>query len=1599
MGYLENGLENSLYDSEFEHDACGFGFVCNVKGAVASSIVQNGLTILKNMNHRGAVGSEPNSGDGAGILLQIPDKFFRKCLAQQGIEIPDLVEYGVGQFFFPQGKAEREQIKNIVTNVLKKELDLIAWRSVPTNNSFLGETPLKNEPVIEQLFVKRKKKKHPSDSKRKLASSASDGKEISLESKLYLLRKVIEKKVDLSKVPTKDYFFPVSFSSKTIVYKGQLTTYQLGEYYLDLQDPDMESALAIVHSRFSTNTFPSWKLAHPFRVVAHNGEINTKRGNVNWMKAREPFLDSNVYKKDDIIAMQPLVRKENSDSMNFDSMLEFLVKSGKSISEAMMILIPEAWEEDHLMEKAKRDFYRFYAGFIEPWDGPAAIAFTDGRYIGGVLDRNGLRPSRYTLYDDDVLVMASEGGVIDRSFDKVVLNRKLEPGKILLIDLEEGKILSDREVKHQIAKKLPYNEWQEKIFSLTKLTKLIPQSKTKSLRSSNSKNSGEESLSLFSKLARVYGYSQEDFRTVLLPMLTTGSETTGSMGRDIPLAVLSKKPVLLFNYFYQLFAQVTNPPIDPIREKKFMSLKVYLGPQKKLFDLNKKFIPRPLLECDSPILTEREMELLRKKQVQQVGKSKFLLNSRIISSSYQVEEGLEKALKRVIKQVEQAVEHEKNPAEIIIISDKEVRNKQMFIPSLLITSAVHQELVKKKNRSKCSIVIETGEARETHHMALLLGFGANAVNPYLVWESFDWLKEEGLVSRKILNQKLSENYRKAIDKGLLKIISKMGISTIRSYIGAQIFEAIGIGEELIDKYFSGLQSRIGGIGLKELERDYRWHLNYAFPALSSSPDKAIKANFKGNFGLSNLVAGGDYQWRLRGEKHLFNPETVHLLQHSCRTNNYELFTAYSKKVDDQSDDVFTLRGLLEFSDSTSIPIDQVEPKEEIFKRFVTGAMSFGSISWEAHTLLAKAMNYLGGRSNTGEGGEDPIRYVKQEDGISLRSAIKQIASGRFGVTANYLVNADEIQIKVAQGAKPGEGGQLPGHKVDSVIAKVRHSTPGVELISPPPHHDIYSIEDLAELIFDLKSINPRAEVSVKLVSSLGVGTIAAGVVKGYADKVIIAGHDGGTGASPISSIKYAGLPWELGLAETHQTLVLNKLRQRARLQTDGQIKTARDMVIATLLGAEEWGLATTALVVMGCIIMRKCHLNTCPVGVATQRKELRKLFSGELSHLINFFTFLAEDTRKIMAQLGFSTVNEMVGRVDKLKVRSDLKKIGNPKIEKIDLSKLLYSPDVKRVSDNFCCVAQSNIVAKNFEQKYLKEIREKIAKKTKVSISSKIKNTDRAVGSLTSYEITKVYGEKGLPRKSVNFFLEGSAGQSFAAFATKGMNFVLQGEANDYFAKGLSGADIVVKFPEGQSSRLNGFVPSQVGSEAGQTGASSSNIILGNVALYGATSGNVYVGGLAGERFGVRNSGVEAVVEGIGVHGLEYMTGGKVIVLGEIGRNFASGMSGGIAYIHKAKANLNNVNLEMVNIKPISDKKEILYFKHKITEHYKLTGSERAGYILGDFEEHIKQFVKVIPTQYEKILLALEEQGKKEKKPSNLKLEKRVNKKNTNKVA
>ncbi|MDX2189866.1 MAG: glutamate synthase large subunit [Bacteroidota bacterium] len=1509
---MTENIQNGLYDPSFEHDACGIGFVANLKGRKSHKIVEDALYMLTRMYHRGACGCEENTGDGAGILIQTPHEFFLSECVKAGFSLPSFGSYGVGVVFFPSDEKLREDCREILErNIEKLDMKLLGYRKVPTDNkrADIGPTSLSKEPVIEQVFVQR-----PDD-----IENPDD-----FERKLFILRNYVTRLVKESIEKAKDDFYIATFSYKTVVYKGQLTTNQVEPYFPDLENPDLVSAIAVVHSRFSTNTFPSWKLAQPFRYIAHNGEINTVKGNVNWIKANEPVFESALFSKEEIEMIKPVCDISMSDSSNLDNVIELLTLNGRSLPHVMMMLVPEAWDGNDQMEDYKKAFYEYHASIMEPWDGPASISFTDGKIVGATLDRNGLRPSRYVLLDDDTLIMASESGVIPIDQSKVVMKGRLQPGKMFVADLEQGRIISDEELKKDICTRRPYNEWLAK-FKIN--LKDLPSAHRSYLPL-------EGDLLLKKQLA--FGYSSEDMRVVLAPMAEDGKEPIGSMGQDTPLAILSDQAQHISSYFKQLFAQVTNPPIDPIREKMVMSLVSYLGGVMNLLEESPKHCH--IVALQQPILSNKDLERLR-----YIDHAHF--QTKTIPITFRADQyvagGLEKALDKICSYAADAVE---DGYEIVLLSDRGIDSDHAPIPSVLATAAVHHHLIRKGLRSKIGLVVEAGDVWETHHFALLIGYGASAVNPYLAFESINDLKRDGVIKADLPEDKLQYNYIKAVGDGLLKIMSKMGISTLQSYTGAQIFEALGISKKVVDKYFTGTVSRIGGIDLDGLAKEALIKHSLAFPEKEIPNPK--------------LEVGGYYQWKRRGEAHLFNPESIHLLQLSTKKNDYNLFKKYTKVINEQSKKAITLRSLLTFKPGKSIPIDQVEPVESIVKRFATGAMSFGSISFEAHTTLAIAMNRIGAKSNTGEGGEDEIRYEKMANGDTMRSAIKQVASARFGVTANYLTNADELQIKMAQGAKPGEGGQLPGHKVDDWIGRVRHSTPGVELISPPPHHDIYSIEDLAQLIFDLKNSNRAARISVKLVSEAGVGTIAAGVAKAKSDVVLIAGHDGGTGASPISSIRHAGLPWELGLAEAHQTLVKNKLRSRIVVQSDGQMRTGKDIAIATLLGAEEWGVATAALVVEGCIMMRKCHLNTCPVGVATQDAELRKRFTGNPDHVVNFFMMLAQDLREIMAELGFKTINEMVGRSDMLEMRSDIE---HWKYKKVDLSQLLYK---EKNDDNLTLYnseSQKHGLEDQIDFKLLKVASASIEKGEKVSASFEVTNTDRAIGTILSNEITKKYKAKGLPKGTVHFKFKGSAGQSFGAFNCSGIKLELEGEGNDYFGKGLSGAELIC-YPDKKSK----FNPSK-------------NIIIGNVAFYGATSGEAYIRGMAGERFCVRNSGATAVVEGIGDHGCEYMTGGYAVILGETGRNFGAGMSGGHAYVYDPnKTFAKNCNMGMIDLDPLEDE-DVSLLNRLITNHFNYTNSDIAEIILSNFNQELKNFVKVFPKGY-KAVLQKKKQQKVEKK-------------------
>ena len=1376
---------------------------------------------------------------------------------------------------------------------------------MPVDPAPLGKTALSTQPIIEQIFVKR----------------SADIKDLdTFERKLYVIRKYAERSIERSALKQAAYFYPVSLSCKTIVYKGMLTPNQLKPYFLDLQDKRLESAFALVHSRFSTNTFPAWSLAQPFRYLCHNGEINTLRGNMNWMKAREAIFESDVFSKEDLAKIKPVITEEQSDSACIDNVIELLSLAGRSLAHGMMMLIPEAWSKDQEIDPHKKSFYEYHAALMEPWDGPASIAFTDGEVIGATLDRNGLRPSRWVLTKDDFLVLASEAGVIDFAAETIVAKGRLQPGKMLLADLRAGRIITDDELKEKICRQRPYKAWVEKgKFHLSKLA-----------QPSDIQNPVRGSIR---QKQQQFGYSLEDLRFILAPMAETGKEPIGSMGSDTPPAVLSNKAQNIYNYFRQLFAQVTNPPIDPIREESVMSLTSFVGEQKNLLAETPEHFH--VIELPQPVLLNEELERLRWVDEPGFQAKTIPITFRVDSQSARLKEALEHVRQNALKAVEDG-------SNIIVLSDRPADSAHAPIPSLLAVSAVHHHLIRKGKRAQCAIIIETGEAREVHHFALLLGFGASAINPYLAINSIDDMIKRGLVSKSLKREEAVDRYIRALDKGLLKILSKMGISTIQSYIGAQIFECLGINEDTVKEYFPGTVSRIQGVGLDVIEKECILRHRHAFG------EEAFESR--------ELEPGGQYQWRQRGEIHLHSPMVIHKLQNAARTDDYEEYKIFSSLIDKQDRQFLTLRGLLEFTNLTPIALDEVEAAENIYRRFSTGAMSFGSISWEAHTTLAIAMNRIGGKSNTGEGGEDPLRFKPMENGDSMRSSIKQVASGRFGVTSNYLANSDEIQIKIAQGAKPGEGGQLPGHKVDKTIGRVRHSTPGVELISPPPHHDIYSIEDLAQLIYDLKNSNDRARINVKLVSEVGVGTIAAGVSKAHADVVLISGAAGGTGASPLSSIKHAGLPWELGLAETHQTLIKNRLRDRIVVQTDGMIRTGRDLAIAALLGAEEWGVATGSLIVSGCIMMRKCHLNTCPVGIATQDKDLRKLFTGNPHHVVNYFKFMVQELREIMASLGFKTVDAMVGRTDKLAQRKD---IPHWKASGIDLSPLLHKVETGEGDHAHCCRTQDHGLDKKINYALVEKARVALERKKKIEMDLEIKNINRTLATILSSEISRKHGEEGLPKDTIKIHARGSAGQSFMAFGVHGITVDLQGEANDYFGKGLSGGTLILRPP------------------VNSTYEATANVIVGNVAFYGATRGEAYIRGMAGERFCVRNSGVEVVVSSVGDHGCEYMTGGRVIILGAIGKNFAAGMSGGIAYLYDQNGlTCSRINRESVDLEVLEDPQEIDYVKTKISNYIELTDAKEAKPLILEWEKIRSKIIKVMPRSYKQALAKLAEEEK-----------------------
>ncbi|WP_413457787.1 glutamate synthase-related protein [Herbaspirillum huttiense] len=1550
-----------LYDPANEHDACGVGFIAHIKGKKTHSIVDQGLLILKNLDHRGAVGADPLMGDGAGILIQIPDQYYREEMAKQGVDLPPPGEYGVGMVFLPKENASRIACEQEIERAVLAEGQIVlGWRDVPVDRDMpMSPTVREKEPVIRQIFIGRGPDVMVTDA---------------LERKLYVIRKSSGHAIQaLNLLHGKEFFVP-SMSARTVVYKGLLLADQVGVYYKDLQDERCVSALALVHQRFSTNTFPEWPLAHPYRLIAHNGEINTVKGNFNWMRAREGVMQSAVLGSD-LKKLFPLIYEGQSDTASFDNALELLVMAGYPLPQAMMMMVPEAWENHTSMDDNRRAFYEYHAAMMEPWDGPAALAFTDGRHIGGTLDRNGLRPARYIVTDDDLVVMASESGVLPIPESKIIQKWRLQPGKMFLIDLDAGRIIDDKELKDTYANAKPYKQWINSV--RVKLDELKEEPRQPS-----------SSLKLLD-LQQVFGYTQEDVKFLMAPMASGGEEAIGSMGNDSPLAVMSNKNKPLYNYFRQLFAQVTNPPIDPIREALVMSLVSFIGPKPNLLDTN-NINPPMRLEVSQPVLDYDDIAKLRNISAHSGGKFK----SYELNICYPVAWGKEGIEARLASLCAKAVDAVKSGHNILIISDRKVDADQLPIPALLATSAIHQHLVSKGLRTSTGLVVETGSARETHHFALLAGYGAEAIHPYLAMDTLADLAK-GLPGD-LSPEKAIYNFQKAVGKGLLKVMSKMGISTYMSYCGAQIFEAIGLSKALVDKYFKGTASNVEGIGVFEVaEEALRLHT----AAFSADP---VLANA--------LDAGGEYAFRIRGEEHMWTPDAIAKLQHSTRSNSYNTYKEYAQIINDQSKRHMTLRGLFEFKidPSKAISIDEVEPAKEIVKRFATGAMSLGSISTEAHATLAIAMNRIGGKSNTGEGGEDVNRYRNELKGIpikqgatlaseigrehievdipllegdSLRSRIKQVASGRFGVSAEYLISADQIQIKMAQGAKPGEGGQLPGHKVSEYIAKLRVSVPGVGLISPPPHHDIYSIEDLAQLIHDLKNVNPRASISVKLVSEVGVGTVAAGVAKAKSDHVVIAGHDGGTGASPLSSIKHAGSPWELGLAETQQTLVLNGLRNRIRVQADGQMKTGRDVVIGAMLGADEFGFATAPLVVEGCIMMRKCHLNTCPVGVATQDPVLRAKFSGKPEHVVNFFFFIAEEARQIMAQLGIRKFDELIGRADLLD-RS--KAIAHWKAKGLDFSRIFHQPESHLPV--FHTDVQDHGLDKALDHKLIAQAKIALEKGEKVSFISPIKNLNRTVGAMLSGEVAKRYGDEGLPDDTIHIQLQGTAGQSAGAFLAKGVTLDLVGEGNDYVGKGLSGGRIIVR-PNTEFR-----------------GRAVDNMISGNTVLYGAISGEAFINGVAGERFAVRNSGATAVVEGTGDHGCEYMTGGTVVVLGNTGRNFAAGMSGGIAYVYDPEGDFaGKCNTSMVSLEKVlsdTEQEQTLgrdiwhsllrggerqtdeaILRGLIERHFKYTGSTRARYLLDNWAASRAKFVKVFPTEYKRALaeLAAAAQTKKEK--------------------
>jgi glutamate synthase domain-containing protein 2/glutamate synthase domain-containing protein 1/glutamate synthase domain-containing protein 3 len=1472
--------------------------VASIRGEKSHQIIEQGIQVLVNLTHRGACGCDSETGDGAGVLIQIPHKFFVRECDSLGFTLPAPGEYGLGMTFLPVEKHPRLNCEGVLERVVREEgLTVLGWRDTPVNGDAIGRVARNSQPYIQQIFVGR----------------PPEMDEESFERKLYVVRKRAEGEIAESTIEDKEFFYVPSLSARTIVYKGLLLAPQIANFYGELSDPDVASALCLVHQRFSTNTFPSWKLAHPYRYVAHNGEINTLKGNIAWMHARQSILDSPLF-GEDIKKLFPIIEAGGSDSANFDNAVELLFQAGRSLPHVMAMLIPEAWAGNPHMKPQKRAFYEYHASLMEPWDGPAAIAFTDGRLIGATLDRNGLRPGRYVVTDDDLVVMASETGVLSVPPERVTSKGRLQPGKMFLVDTVEGRIISDKEIKKRLAARQPYGEWlKENQITLDLLPEPV-------------RVHASDHSTILSR-QRAFGYSDEDLRMILEPMAVAGEEPVGSMGTDTPLACLSDKPQPLFNYFRQLFAQVTNPPIDPIREEMVMSLISYIGTERNILEETPENCHT--LKLPHPILTNRDLEKLRR-----VSRGDLLaITLPALFRAADGEAGLRSALDELSRRASLAV---KSGYTLLILSDRGVDKEYAPIPSLLALAAVHNLLVREETRTQVALIIESGEPREVMHFALLIGYGASAINPYLAIETLEDLSARDHFSVGLGPDVAVKHFIKAINKGLLKTFSKMGISTLQSYRGAQVFEAIGLNKELVKQYFSGTTSRVGGVGLGVLAREAQMKHEFAFRTLTDAD--------------TELAVGGSYHFRVNGEYHLLNPLTISKLQHSVRDQSFKSFQEFTDLIDKQNQNLSTLRSLMKFKKARKpVAVDEVEPAKDIVKRFATGAMSFGSISKEAHETLAIAMNRIGGRSNTGEGGEDEGRYQKDENSDWRRSAVKQVASARFGVTTNYLVNADELQIKMAQGAKPGEGGQLPGHKVDEVIARLRHSIPGVGLISPPPHHDIYSIEDLAQLIYDLKNANPRARISVKLVSEIGVGTVAAGVAKAHADVVLISGDSGGTGASPLSSIKHAGIPWELGLAETQQVLLMNDLRSRIRVQTDGKLQTGRDVVIAALLGAEEFGFSTAPLVTLGCIMLRKCHLNTCSVGIATQDPELRRKFAGKPEHVINYFFFIAEQVRQYMAELGFRKFNDMVGRVDMLDLQPA---VDHWKARGVDLSAILYNPPLPGRVARHCVQAQDHGLDKALDHELIAGARAAIENREPVEMNLPIRNVHRAVGTMLSGEIARRYGSAGLPDDTIRIHFDGSAGQSFGAFLAKGVTMTLAGDANDYVAKGLSGGRLVVYPPKNSSF------------------AAHENILIGNVVLYGATGGEAFFSGVAGERFAVRNSGATAVVEGVGDHGCEYMTNGLVVVLGYCGRNFAAGMSGGIAYVFDERGDFTEKrsNLASVDLEPVIEPRDVALLENLVRRHWCLTGSKRAEGILENWAENLPRFIKIFPHEFKRVL-------------------------------